>query len=349
MGNLQKISASQVKAILTEIGREDDSIKFDPAKHEIDYTKTRENYSVLSGVDGTEAIYQRYTERMSQLKCMNRDDVKVLGQWVWTAPTDLPRDQIQPLFREITRFFAEKHGMKNIAYAYVHMDEHTPHLHLGIIPAVPIKDAKEGRPKEKVCAKEVFTKKYLETIHSDLQIYVSEKLGYEVNLLNGASLGVDGIVAYKKAKELGKAVGKLEKTIEVLDQTITEKKAEIDRLDGVIAEKKAEADGLIHEISEIHIPTKKQLEKEIAEKKGILETLKEKIKDIANFMLGSPNLLVQFYRWCTGWKAEKEEAEKAVNNYSYDMGVKIKEIDGILAPDHAPDEPHKSRGMGMSR
>lgn len=344
MGNLQKISASQVRAILNEIGREDDSIKFDPTKHEIDYEKTKDNYSVLQGIDGSDALYKRYEDRMSQLKCMQRDDVKVLGQWVWTAPEDLPRSLVKPLFHEITQFFAEKHGIENIAYSYVHLDEHTPHLHIGIIPAVPIKNPKEGGPTEKVCAKEVFTREYLQTIHSDLQIYVSEKLGRDVNLLNGGSLGIDGIVNFKKAKELAKTVGKLEQTVASLDQTITEKKEEIKRLDGVIADRKEEADDLLYEIGR-NEPIKKQLDKEIAEKKGILETLKEKIKDIANFMIGSPNLIVQFYRWATGWEAKEEDAREVVKRYTDETDIKIKEIDGLLVPDGAPEEPHQSRGM----
>ena len=37
-------------------------------------------------------------------------------------------------FQTAIDFFAERYGSKNLMYAQVHLDERTPHMHLGIVP-----------------------------------------------------------------------------------------------------------------------------------------------------------------------------------------------------------------------
>ena len=53
-----------------------------------------------------------------------------LGQSFWK--TQPRRDQV--FFEAAKDYFAENYGEQNIAYASVHMDESTPHMHLGIVP-----------------------------------------------------------------------------------------------------------------------------------------------------------------------------------------------------------------------
>lgn len=331
-----------MKATILEIGREDDRIKFNAQTHEIDYSKTKDNYSVLPvpGIRTADEMYQRYEERMSQLKCMKREDVKVLGQWVWTAPSDLPKEHRKACFEAITEFFANKHGLENMVYAQVHVDETNEHLHIGIIPAVPIDKPKEGGPTEKVCAKEVFTKEYLSTAHADCQAYVSEKLGFEVNLINGASLGVDGIVAYKKMKDLAKAIGAMEETLEA-------KKQEIALYDTAINTLKEESAELHREIEFELKPKKKKLEDKITELSKWLTETKDKIKDAIEFMLGSPNLLTQFYRWATNWKATDKQAEDKVNDYVTENQIELNYLNSIVVPDTAAEDPAPEHEIGL--
>src|SRR5699024_11838888 len=37
-------------------------------------------------------------------------------------------------FEESYKLFSERYGKQNIAYATVHNDEQTPHMHLGVVP-----------------------------------------------------------------------------------------------------------------------------------------------------------------------------------------------------------------------
>src|SRR5699024_12501123 len=47
--------------------------------------------------------------------------------------TTLFRSQ-KRFFEESYKLFSERYGKQNIAYATVHNDEQTPHMHLGVVP-----------------------------------------------------------------------------------------------------------------------------------------------------------------------------------------------------------------------
>src|SRR5699024_8631067 len=43
------------------------------------------------------------------------------------------KDKIR-FYEESNKLFTERYGKQNIAYATVHNDEQTPHMHLGVVP-----------------------------------------------------------------------------------------------------------------------------------------------------------------------------------------------------------------------
>lgn len=281
MGNLQKITKAQVSGgIVEEIERTPETErKFNHETHNIDSERTHLNYSLTNrDISAIEYLNQR----LKEVKCQNRADVKVVGAWVWTVPKDLAPEYHKDFFQGVYDYYAEKHGTENIAYAQVHLDETTPHLHIGIIPTVY--DKKKERYK--VCAKEVFTKEYMQHAHTDLQLYLEERLGVEVNLLNGESLGIDGIKDFKAAKDLTKQVA-------FLDQEIIEKKEII-----------------------------KKLDKEIFEKKGILqdltekaEILKERIEETIAHFRSHPNMFQMFLHWATKGRYSIREEKDILDEY----------------------------------
>ena len=156
------------------------------------------NYSLLPDHDGMEA-YQYYKERKSQLYVLQRDDVKTLAGWVVTLPKEISALEDQHRFFECAfDFLSARYGGQNVVQAMVHYDEGVrrkvrddsgkevldesgncvreivagqPHLHFLFIPTVPDLNPKHGKD-EKVCAKEVLTKRDLQTFHDDLQKYL---------------------------------------------------------------------------------------------------------------------------------------------------------------------------------
>lgn len=330
MGNLQKITKSVAPSILEEIERTpEEALKFNPETHYIQPELTHTNYD-LTRRDMPALEY--LNKRLSEIKVQNRADVKVLGQWVWTMPKDLDPQYQERFFEEIYRYNADKFGAENICYATVHLDEQTPHMHLGIIPVVKVNKARTDGKTEKLCAKDVFNREYLTHAHADLEKHLEKALGVEVNLLNGASLGIDGIRNFKAAKDLAKQVPELENTLEnlqhevwnkelqvvQLDQEIEYKKEQIVELDKTIAEKKGEVDAL---------------EGQILERRGILTKLKEKVEEVKEMVseikekfTGHPNMFQMFYHWLQGGKEDKEEREEVVQDYTdyldkYDLTI----------------------------
>lgn len=305
MGHLQKITHKLAPAILEEIERTlDEAGKFNPETHEINPALTSLNYS-LTNRDMSALEY--LNQRLSEVKVQKRADVNILGQWVWTMPKDLDPKYQEDFFRETYNFYVSEFGKENICYATVHLDETAPHMHIGIIPTVKLDKPRKDGKTEKVCAKDVFTPMYLQTAHANLQCYLEEKLRVPVNLLNGDTLGVDGIKNYKRAKDLIKQTTMLQENVESLEAEIAEKRAVLRQLDKAILSKQGEVASLDREIDVQHGILAKLKEK--------IKEVKESIKGIAEALVGHPNMLKMFYHWLTDGKESELERDDTVNEY----------------------------------
>ena len=85
------------------------------------------NYSLLPERDGMEA-YRYYSERMSQLYVLQRDDVKPLAGWVVTLPKEITDAEEQRRFFECAfDFLSARYGEQNVVQAVVHYDEGVRH------------------------------------------------------------------------------------------------------------------------------------------------------------------------------------------------------------------------------
>lgn len=237
--HLQKVTRVQATQIAEEIERTSDYMShYDHNAHSIDASKTKLNYDL---VKSDQRITERLDARLRAVKCMKRADIKPLGQWAITAPKDLDPNLRPLFFKTVYDYLCQTYGKENVIYAMVHRDETMDHMHAGVVPV-----AKNSKGIERVSAKEVFNKVHLQSFHADMQAYCEERLGCEVNLLNGESLGVDGIRAYKQAKEVAKSIAVLEEQeaqlkAEVRELTLTRNalREEVEELEPVAKEKKS--------------------------------------------------------------------------------------------------------------
>src|SRR5699024_12763407 len=67
-----------------------------------------------------------------------RKDAVLVNELLVTSDRDFferldPGEQ-KRFFEESYKLFSERYGKQNIAYATVHNDEQTPHMHLGVVP-----------------------------------------------------------------------------------------------------------------------------------------------------------------------------------------------------------------------
>lgn len=174
----------------------------------IDREKSHLNYNLAPE---RENQYKFTMERCQEVKCLNRADVKVMCDWVVTAPKDLNPNQQDDFFKESYNFLENKYGQKNVISAYVHLDEVTPHMHFSFIPVAI--DKKKGI--EKVSSKEVLTKIELKSFHNDLQNHLDSK-GIKCSILNEATIEGNKSIAELKRNTAIEIVNKLNKDIDAL-------------------------------------------------------------------------------------------------------------------------------------
>ena len=148
---------------------------------DIDAERTEHNYNLCPH----ENAFAYYEQRLSEVKCQKRADVKTLCDWVITLPKQKFTDeQEHAFFREAYNFMEKRYGKENVVSAWVHKDEAgQPHLHFSFIPVTF--DEKKGIFK--VSAKEVITRKDLQKIHGEIESYLSLQLDMPVAMLNGAT------------------------------------------------------------------------------------------------------------------------------------------------------------------
>lgn len=175
-------------------------IKF--GNQQIDTSKTDLNYNLAPEQNQVEFI----KNRLSEVHCLKRDDVKVMCSWVISSPKTLPQENEREFFELAYKHLETKYGSKNVVSAFVHNDETTPHMHFAFIPVVY--DKKKDR--EKVSAKEVITKLELKSFHTDLQSLIDdwkEKNNYEFecDILNGATENGNMTIQELKANTLKNA------------------------------------------------------------------------------------------------------------------------------------------------
>lgn len=335
MGNLQKITKTQAKAVIREIERYPDITgnipHFNHEVHEIDYSKTYQNYAFDLSQTRRTGI-ENLEKRLSEVKVLNRDDVKVIGSWVWQTPKDLPAEYEKDFFKAVISFYIQKHGKDNIAYAVVHKDERTPHIHIGIIPV-----AKNSKGIDRISAKDVFNKAYLNTAHYELQEYVSAKLGMKINLLTGETLGVDGIKNYKKVKDLNESIEQLEEVKNILKQEIKQLNNEKTKLKHEIASLHDETD-----IIGFHIQSK---EKELTKVKEEVDEYKSKLQEFRDFFSEWPNYFFTVAKWISkklGYAFEKLNKAELESEFKKDIDT-LNELTIEHRSIYSHDEPSVSK------
>lgn len=191
MAHLKKNTRGAVPGLAVHFERKTDH----HTNKEIDVSKTYLNQDLMA--DGSDML-SRFNERLNDVYCMKRDDVKALSTWIVTLPEELaeaPYEQQSAFFEATTNFLNERYGQENAVAAVVHYDETTPHLHYAFVPVVF--DDKKSRYK--VSAKEVLTRHDLQSFHEDLDQDLKKVLPfYEQGILNHKTLPFENVAEIKK-------------------------------------------------------------------------------------------------------------------------------------------------------
>lgn len=231
---------------------------------DIDPSRSHLNYE-LTNRDKTQTYHKQIKEHINENRISSRGirkDAVLCNEWVITSDKtffeSLDQEQTKKFFESAKNYFAEKYGEANIAYASVHLDESTPHMHLGI---VPMKDGK-------LSSKALFgNRENLREIQDELPKYLNEQ-GY--NLQRGE---VDSKKQHLKTEEF------------------KEKQKILKKADEAINKKNSEIDNAKHQLNNLQndIDSKKQALSELENKEwetvGTLERYEKEIKELSNLKI----------------------------------------------------------------
>lgn len=219
MAHVEKFTQGSVNGLSIHIERKTTN----HSNPDIDSDRTYLNYDLC---DKEGDMNQRLKNRLAEVYCFNRADVKVMADWIVTLPKSLEQETMstqKEFFKSTVDFLNERYGSQNVLSATVHHDETTPHLHYAFIPVV----FDEKKQREKVSAKEVLTRKELSSFHQDLDKYLKQQIPhiYQEGILNNQTIGIDDVKIIKKmAKEIAEKETELSQRKEHINKKIKEVK-----------------------------------------------------------------------------------------------------------------------------
>jgi len=149
--HMQKLKQPAIKGIQIHNQREKESQTNADIRNELSHL----NYDLVNpkSIDYNEKVNKMIEEGVTTGKAIRKDAVKV-ASFLVTSDSEyfqnLSDREERRFFESAYEFFADEYGEKNIAYAMVHKDEKTPHMHVGFVPIT-----EDGR----LSAKDFFGKK----------------------------------------------------------------------------------------------------------------------------------------------------------------------------------------------
>ncbi|MDW0111539.1 MobV family relaxase, partial [Sporosarcina aquimarina] len=298
---MQKMKSHDLKGIQFHNQRERDS-KTNP---DIDKKKTDENYDLVHErkINYNEHVKEIVESQKTGTRKTRKDAVLVNELLVTSDRTffdKLNPDETKKFFRESLEIFEEKYGKQNIAYATVHMDEKTPHMHVGVVPM------REGRLQ----GKNVFNRQELLWLQDKFPQKMNEK-GFELERGQSGSERVHLSTADFKMKTQKE---ELEQDIGLLEKEISSKKSELSALNEKIPD-------------EVIVPTKKQFKKvefESQEKNIFGRPKKETKKEPTGNLIVTEQDFKKLVNTARNNKQLKGSIEKLLNTDLYQQNKHLK-------------------------
>lgn len=106
---------------------------------DIDTSRSKLNYDLVNKdkLSYQKIIMDYINENKATTRAVRKDAV-VVDEWIISSDRDFFADMSDKeqwrFFRTAVNWFQNRYGKSNIRYASVHLDETTPHMHLGVVP-----------------------------------------------------------------------------------------------------------------------------------------------------------------------------------------------------------------------
>ena len=289
--HMMKIKSGAVGGIQSHNNREHEP-KTNP---DVDMSRSEDNYDLISCDNYKRSIKEKLSNLVESSRAVRKDAV-VVCNFIVTSDNEtmnaLGADRQREFFQDSVKWFSDRYGADRVLNATVHMDETTPHLHIGVMPIT-----QDGR----LSAKAIFTKTEMKAIQTEFARDVGEKYGLErgvegserthlsearfkeqkaLEMANehGAIAQELQIIAEDCKRELSEATRSLE-TVKQELSTMQDRKdtlqGEIERLEAIDKQTKVR----VHEALEKQKPVLLDLQKRISEAKSELSVIETAVKE----------------------------------------------------------------------
>lgn len=195
--HMMKIKSGAVGGIQSHNNREHEP-KTNP---DVDMSRSEDNYDLVSCDNYKRTIKEKISSLVESSRAVRKDAV-VVCNFIVTSDNEtmdaLGADRQREFFQDSVKWFSDRYGADRVLNATVHMDETTPHLHIGVMPIT-----QDGR----LSAKAIFTKTEMKAIQTEFARDVGEKYGLE--------RGVEG----SERTHLSEARFKEEKALEMANES----------------------------------------------------------------------------------------------------------------------------------
>jgi hypothetical protein len=289
--HMMKIKSGAVGGIQSHNNREHEP-KTNP---DVDMSRSEDNYDLIPCDNYKRSIKEKLSNLVESSRAIRKDAV-VVCNFIVTSDNEtmdaLGADRQREFFQDSVKWFSDRYGADRVLNATVHMDETTPHLHIGVMPIT-----QDGR----LSAKAIFTKTEMKAIQTEFARDVGEKYGLErgvegserthlsearfkeqkaLEMANehGAIAQELQIIAEDCKQELSEVTRSLETVKQELSAMQDRKdtlQSEIERLEAIDKQTKVR----VHEALEKQKPVLLDLQKRISEAKSELSVVETAVKE----------------------------------------------------------------------
>lgn len=237
VARMQKMKSGNLVAL----GNHNQRLTDNHSNKDIDTERSYLNYDLVNRTDNYKTDIQQFINDNKSSSRAVRKDAVLINEWIITSDNQFFKDkddkEIKDFFDTAKSYFADKFGDNNIRYAQVHLDETTPHMHLGIVPF---------NAEKKLSAKTVFNRQALQAVQDELPKYLNER-GFELERgEKGSERKNLTVPEYKKAKD----------ELKEMNTTLEQRKSEVLALSkGKTATIKKESLDLKDETKTVKVPS----------------------------------------------------------------------------------------------
>ena len=275
--HMMKIKSGAIGGIQSHNNREHEP-KTNP---DVDMSRSEDNYDLVPCRNYKKSIKEKLSNLVKSNRAIRKDAVVVCNFIVTSDNATMEAlgvDRQREFFEDSVKWFSDRYGADRILNATVHMDETTPHLHIGVVPIT-----QDGR----LSAKAIFTKTEMKAIQTEFARDVGEKYGLERGVKGSERTHLsEAQFKEKKALEMANEYGEIAQELQTVTDNCKQELSDASRsLEMVKQElstmqgKRVALQGEIERLEEAKNRAEQTMQQRISEAKSELSVVETAIKE----------------------------------------------------------------------